>query len=192
MMQRLFFRWRYWRGQTPWDTYVTPPEVTAWVAQANLPRGRALDLGCGSGTNAIYLAQQGFETVGIDFVPRAIERARARARAANVTVEFRCADVLKPGTFAAPFDFLLDIGCLHNFGAAAQTRYAANARQWTKPGATLLLYAFFPHRRGARNWGLARADVEALFARAFDLRHYADDGKSAWYEWQRKQDASEK
>ncbi len=190
MIQQLFFRWRYWRGQTPWDTNVTPPEVVEWVAAQQTPRGRALDLGCGTGTNAIYLAQRGFETVGVDFVPRAIEIARAKARAANVTVEFRCADVLNPGAFAAPFDFLLDIGCMHNLGAAQQTRYAENARQWTQPGAVLALYAFFPRRRGGRDVGIARATMETLFARAFDLLHYADDGKSAWYLWQRKQDAN--
>lgn len=186
MWQRLFFQWRYWRGQTPWDTNVTPPEVIQLIETEKLPRGRALDLGCGTGTNAIYLAQHGFETVGVDFVARALAQARAKARRAQTRVEFRCADVLQPGVFAQPFDFVLDIGCLHNLAARAQTRYVENARAWTRRGAVVLIYAFFPRQRGGRSVGMTRVEMEQLFARAFELTQYADDGASAWYRWTRK------
>ena len=71
-MKRLMFRWRYFRRRTPWDTNITPPEVVQCIENEKFPPGRALDLGCGTGTNAIYLAQHGFETVGIDFVPVSI------------------------------------------------------------------------------------------------------------------------
>jgi SAM-dependent methyltransferase len=184
-MQRLYFQWRYFRRNMPWDTNITPPEVVQLIEREKFPPGRALDLGCGTGTNAIYLAQHGFETIGVDFVPRAIQQARAKADAARVKVEFRCADVLQPGAFAHPFDLILDIGCLHNLDAAAQTRYAANVRQWTHPGSVVLIYAFFPFLRGRRRTGITRAEMEKLFARDFVLVQYADDGKSAWYRWQR-------
>lgn len=188
MFLRLFYQWRYFRQQTPWDTKITPPEVVQRIETEKFPRGRALDLGCGTGTNAIYLAQHGFETVGVDFVPRAIEQARAKARTAKVQVEFRCADILNPGTLTLPFDFILDIGCLHNLDANQQTRYADNVRAWTRPGSVLMLYAFFPFYRGRRHTGIARDAMEKLFARHFDLLQYADDGNSAWYTWQRKKD----
>lgn len=188
MLQRLFFQWRYLRGQTPWDTHVTPPEVVQFIATEKFVRGRALDLGCGTGTNAIYLAQHGFETIGVDFIARAIEQARAQARAAQVNVEFRVADVLNPGAFAAPFDFILDIGCFHNLDARAQTRYVENLRAWTLPGSFVMIYAFFPYTRGWRHTGITRADMEKLFARAFVLAQYTDDGKSAWYTWRRTKD----
>jgi hypothetical protein len=77
---------------------------------------------------------------------------------------------------------------LHNLDANQQTRYADNVRAWTRPGSVVLLYAFFPFYRGRRHTGIARADMEKLFARAFELAHYADDGKSAWYTWQRMKD----
>lgn len=188
MLQRFFFQWRYFRRQTPWDTNVTPPEVVAFIETKKSPRGRALDLGCGTGTNAIYLARHGFETIGIDFVASAIEHARAKARAAHVKVEFRCADVLNPGAFAAPFDFILDIGCFHNLDARAQKRYAENVSVWTRPGSVVMLYAFFPYTRGWRRTGITRANMEKLFARDFDLIQFSDDGKSAWYTWQKIKD----
>lgn len=185
-MQKLYFRWRYWRGKTPWDTNVTPPEVVQFVGEQKFSHGHALDLGCGTGTNAIYLARHGFRVVGVDFVPRAIEQARAKARSGDTGVEFRCADVLNPGPFAVPFDFMLDIGCLHNLAPNEQSRYAQNAQAWTRPGSVLLVYAFFPYRRGGRHGGITRETMVALFESDFDLIQYADDAKSAWYRWERK------
>lgn len=72
-----YCRARYWRRQTPWDTQVTPPEVMEFIART--PPGKAVDLGCGTGTNAITLARHGWRVTGVDFVPKAILAARAKA-----------------------------------------------------------------------------------------------------------------
>src|SRR5215212_4846868 len=96
LFMRLFFHWRYFTAKTPWDTNVTPPEVVQLVEREQYQTGRALDLGCGTGTNAIYLAKHGFDTLGVDYVASAIETARHKAQAQNVRVEFRAADVLAP------------------------------------------------------------------------------------------------
>lgn len=77
-LRRWFFDLRYLRGRAPWDTGVTPPEVVDLIEGARLPPGRALDLGCGTGTNTIYLARHGWEVVGVDFSAVAIRRARRR------------------------------------------------------------------------------------------------------------------
>ena len=186
MLHRLYFFWRYFRNQTPWDTNTTPPEIVQFVEIEKFPPGRALELGCGTGTNAIYLAQHGFETIAIDFVPRAIETARAKALAANVNIDFRRADVLEAGPFAQPFDFILDIGCLHGLDENARARYAQNIRAWTHDGSVFMLYAFFAFKDGRRPRGIARAELEKLFAASFTLTHYEGDAKSAWYRWERK------
>src|SRR5439155_10638110 len=79
MWQGLAYRWMYRTGRTPWDTGVTPPEVVELIeGRAALERGRALDLGCGTGTNVRYLAEHGWETTGVDAVPAAIDRATAK------------------------------------------------------------------------------------------------------------------
>jgi methylase of polypeptide subunit release factors len=77
-MQRLFWNVTYWFGKTPWDTGITPPELRAVVESGQVRPGRALDLGCGTGTNVLYLAQHGFDVVGVDISSRAIAVAIGR------------------------------------------------------------------------------------------------------------------
>ncbi len=73
----------YWLKKTPWDTGITPPEIVAMIDSGKVSIGRALDLGCGTGTNAIYLAQKGFAVTGIDISRRAISLAKRKARSAE-------------------------------------------------------------------------------------------------------------
>ena len=106
------FERAYRRGRTPWDTGVTPQEVVE-EASAMEP-GRALDLGCGTGTNVLWLAQHGWTAVGVDRSPIAIESARRRAdwTSGAMFVEgdvTRLAELQVDG----PFDLILDIGCFH-------------------------------------------------------------------------------
>src|SRR3954469_25668507 len=77
----------YRAGKAPWDTGVTPPELVDLVeGHEALPPGRALELGCGTGTNATYLARHGWEVVAVDLIDRAVDQAREKAAAAGVTV----------------------------------------------------------------------------------------------------------
>ena len=80
----LFYRIAYLVGFKPWDTGVRPPELVAVVEGPDrLPPGKALDLGSGTGTNAIYLAQHGWDVTAIDFTPRPVRAARRKAAAAR-------------------------------------------------------------------------------------------------------------
>jgi 2-polyprenyl-3-methyl-5-hydroxy-6-metoxy-1,4-benzoquinol methylase len=73
------FQQAYQSGDLPWDTNISPPELVEVVEGLRaLPAGRALDLGCGTGTNSLYLARHGWKVTGIDFVAAAIERAREK------------------------------------------------------------------------------------------------------------------
>lgn len=187
--------WRYLRGRTPWDSGIVPPEVTAWVAAheatGRLP-GRALDLGCGTGTTSLYLAARGWDVTGIDFAPNAIRRAKRKAARASLAgqVAFHTADVTRldflPDDLAA--GLAVDIGCLHALDEPRRTAYAAHLVRLTCPGAAYLLYAFQPRvtDRGQR-MGIDRAGVEALFGGAFELTSYVPGIEattphpSAWY-----------
>ena len=206
-LRQLFFDFQYRFSKPPWDSNITPPEVVAFVNQASdvartldVAERRALDLGCGTGTNSIYLAQHGFTVVGVDFSSKAIATARDKARRANSAVEFHVADVTRLDSLRVrePFDFVLDIGCLHAIDAAARTCYAENLARLTHPNAVFMLYAFTPRPADAprhlirfRNVGITAEEVQQLFASHFVLEradHGADRGEraSAWY-WFRKQ-----
>src|SRR5439155_8349298 len=108
-------RWdnRYKGGDTPWDTGFPSTELERSLAEMQLPPGRALELGCGTGTNTVWLAQHGFDCTGVDLSPRAIARARQRADEAGVQVNFLEADLTALPDLGGPFDFLFDRGCYH-------------------------------------------------------------------------------
>ncbi len=183
----------------PWDSGVVPPEVRALVeGSAPLPPSRALDVGCGTGVSSAYLAANGWQVTGVDWVEAALEQARARALAAGLPPDnprFLRADAGAPGFLAdhPPLALWLDVGCLHGFGPAARIHYAAHAARLVAPGGTLLLYAFGPTELDGQAAGLTQADVEALFGAAFALaaaahgREATDETRpSAWYTLRRR------
>jgi SAM-dependent methyltransferase len=181
MLRRLLFDLRYRFGRPRWDTGITPPELVAFVESAGTP-GRALDLGCGTGTNVVYLARHGWDVVGVDFSPRAIALARTRTREASVSARFVSADVTRLPDLGAPFDLALDMGCLHSVPAARRADYARGLLTRLAPGGTYLLYAFCPPDR----YGISRAEVERLFA-PLRLDAFAEGTgrRSAWYRFVR-------
>ena len=177
-MRRLLFSLWYWLpGKRRWDTGVTPPELERFVASH--PPGHALDLGCGTGTNAVYLARHGWSAVGVDFAGRAIAKARRRARDAGVACTFVVGDVTRLEV-AGPFDLAFHLGCLHSIPVSVRAGYASGLARVVRSGGTYLLYAFAP---GGPAFGLTADDVRATFADAFEVVS-VEEGKgrpSAWY-----------
>jgi SAM-dependent methyltransferase len=177
-VRRLLFSVWYWLpGNRRWDTGVAPPELERFVASH--PPGRALDLGCGTGTNVVYLALHGWTAVGVDFAGRAIAKARRRALDAGVSPTFFVGDVTRLDV-SGPFDLAFDLGCLHSIPVAGRAGYASGLARLVRPGGTYLLYAFAP---GGPTFGLGRDDVRATFADAFEVVD-VEEGKgrpSAWY-----------
>jgi 2-polyprenyl-3-methyl-5-hydroxy-6-metoxy-1,4-benzoquinol methylase len=110
-----FERWnkRYIEGDIPWDTGLPSSELQRVIGEENITPCPAIDLGCGTGSNSIWLAQQGFDVTGVDLSPVAIERARKRAEKAGVRARFLAADVLDSAALAGPYRFFFDRGCYH-------------------------------------------------------------------------------
>ena len=121
MMRRLLYTLWYYRAP-PWDTGISPPELAAFI-RAN-PPGRALDLGCGTGTNSITLAQNGWQVIGVDFIGKAIHKARAKARQLDINVDFYVDDVTRLYKINGLFNLVLDIGCFHYLTRYAKATYA--------------------------------------------------------------------
>jgi SAM-dependent methyltransferase len=141
----------YNAGRAPWDTGVTPPELVALIAgQDTLPPGRALELGCGTGTNAIYLARRGWDVTAVDLIDSAVGQAREKAEAAGAAVRLLHGDATRldeldvPG----PFDLFFDLSCYCGIPLHRRDAYAAGLTRRAAPGARLLMFGYGPEPLG--------------------------------------------
>jgi len=128
----------YATGDLPWDTGVPDLHLVGLVERGTLPRGRLLEIGCGTGTNAVWLAGEGFDVVGIDVSPLAIERA-GRRRSEHGVPSDRCSfevrDFLQAGGDLGPFDAVFDRGVFHVFDESAdRAAFAGQVARALAPG----------------------------------------------------------
>lgn len=186
--------WLFYRlGLIIWQRPAPPAELVALVeGPSPLPAGRALDLGCGTGTDTIYLATHGWEVTAVDMVPRALATARRRAVAAGVAPRFIHGDVTRLRELAVGdgYTVLLDFGCFHTLPEDRRPAYVTGVSRAAAPAATLLLYGFrrppkaapmhagitveeVERRFGPAGWHLLKADrtsAEAMAASRADVR----------------------
>ena len=187
MAGKFFFTLAYWFNQLPWNTGITPPEVYAFLEQN--PPGRALDLGCGTGTNALTLAKRGWQVVGVDYVSRAIRMARRKIHEAELAdkADFLVGDVLDPDLVQGEFELILDIGCFHSFNGTDIHRYKDLVFSHLAPGGSLLLYVHLSENPGSGH-GTKESDLEVLVS-ALSLRWRQDGSESnrpsAWLQFQK-------
>jgi len=180
-MRRLFFDLWYLQ-RPPWDTGISPPELLAFLEEH--PPGRALDLGCGTGTNVITMAQRGWDVVGVDFARRAIRKAERKAREAGVSACFRVADVSQPLPVTGPFDLILDMGCYHSLPPEARRGYQENVRRLLAPGGTYMLYAFLANGSGPGPSGIREEELADFAPLELVRRQYGTERglrPSAWF-----------
>jgi SAM-dependent methyltransferase len=197
----LRFELSYLLRYAPWDRWhaqLWEPLRKLIEGPEPLPRGRAIDLGCGMGLLAIYLAQHGWRVTGIDAVERALRKARRRAAQSGVDVAFVHGDVTRidQAKIVGPFDLLLDFGCFHTMSDCERRRYVESVSSVAADNARLLLFALGP--AGFRLWprGAQRADVERHFSSAWSIIWSAPEDKmpaamprgatATWYLLKRK------
>ncbi len=157
-------------GITPWERYATAaaPSISAQLDRAAAdrsgPPGRALDLGCGRGQYTPELARRGWQAVGVDYVPAAIEAAAAKSRGV-AGLSYAVGDVTRlPEAQLGTFDFFLDVGCFQGLDAGQRRSEAAGVSALANPGATVLLLSFGPSRWQRLVGGASQEDVETAFA----------------------------
>jgi cyclopropane fatty-acyl-phospholipid synthase-like methyltransferase len=172
--------------QPNWDQNSVPPEVAA-LPENGGPGQRALDLGCGTGTCAIYLAQRGYDVVGVDFSSKAISLARKKAHQAGVSVDLRLGDVTRLDALRDPFDVALDIGCFHGLSNAERKQYEKTLARLTHPGSLFLLWAIT--EQSHVGIGINSEEISQCFDPHFVVERVADSSDhgraSAWY-WIRR------
>lgn len=197
-LDRWTFTLAYLRRRAPWDTGVTPPElVDAIEGEHALPHGRALDLGCGTGTNSLYLARHGWHVTGVDFAAPATARAEEKLRRAGTlpgSARFLRGDVtdLLGLHLDGPFSLVFDLGCLHTIPHEKRLSYADGISRLAAPGALYMLYGFLPSP-DLRPRGVTPEEVRRLFGATFTVERIVKglDGRSRtshWY-WLRRRGA---
>jgi SAM-dependent methyltransferase len=147
-------------GSPPWDAGVTPPELV-WFIKSN-PPGRAIDLGCGSGTNLIALGQAGWRVTGVDFARRAVMEARKRLEQAGIPGIVRAGDVSDLAVVRGEYDLVLDIGCYHSLAQPGREAYRQNLVDILAPGGTFLIYTHWRAAGQAGDTGISDRDVAAF------------------------------
>jgi SAM-dependent methyltransferase len=174
--KHLLFRVMYRLGFTPWDEHPLATSLRNLVEGDDaLPAGSALDIGCGTGDSSIYLAQHGWRVTGADFVPKALDKARTKAAAKQVAVDFVHADATRLSSEGVGTDFTLivDNGCLHGMSDEDRDAYVREVAKVAAPDARLLIVAFPPGSFPVR--GIAAADVEQRFAQDWELLSAEDE-----------------
>jgi methyl halide transferase len=172
----------YRTGQPPWETGAPSTELQRVLTEEHIAPCRAIDLGCGSGINAVWLAQHGFDVTGIDLSPLAIEQARARAAAAGVVVRFEEDDLLGLRGEYEPFPFFFDRGCYHAVRRVDAAAYVRTLQRLTLPGAIGLVLAGNSrsmHKPGEGPPVVSEEELRAEWEPAFEilkLREFEFDG----------------
>ena len=166
VMYRLGFApWERRDVEQSWRPVLEGPEAPA--------PARALDVGCGSGRDAVYLAKHGWQVTGIDFVEKALDTARQRAREEGVEVEWVKGDVTQLGRLGLDpgYSLLYDFGCMHLLSDPARRAEAQALSALAASQATLLVGAFMAGRRMLLPRGMDEEDLVALLGDAWELRH---------------------
>lgn len=135
---------RYAAQDTPWDSGKPSRELQRLLTQFAVAPCRTLEIGCGTGTNAVYMAQQGFEVTGVDVAPIAIDQAKIKATEAGVAIDFRVVDLISPAQAfleLPPFDFVFDRGVYHVIRRHALDDLLDTLERVTRPGALYITLA---------------------------------------------------
>ena len=176
---------RYETKLLPWDDPLPPPEIIDWTP--DLTPGRALDLGCGHGRTARFLAEHGWRVDGIDFICSAVEESRRLSRHAGVDhlTTFHQASVTNLNFLRCGYDLAIDIGCMHSFDDAQLVQYRDELCRLLRPAASFILFAHFRDEAAERPHGIERRKLESLLAEDFFLLFFEPgttqvEDKPAW------------
>jgi len=179
----------YASGQLPWDTGEPEPLLVEFVSSGGVAPASALEVGAGTGTNAIWLAEHGFDVLGVDVSQLAVEIAHAKMKGRALSCRFAALDFLAAPPPGGPFQFVFDRGCFHVFDQPDERlRFVAQVAAALSPGGLWLSMIgstegppreVGPPRRSAREIALAvEPELEIFELRSAEFRRH---GAKAWF-----------
>ncbi len=162
---------RAYEGVPPWDIGRPQPEFVRLCERGEIV-GRVLDVGCGTGENAIHFAANGHPTWGIDFAPKAIRRAQAKVAGRDLAITFRVGDALHLQALGERFDTITDCGLFHTLSDAERPIYASSVRSALRAGGRLFVLCF--SNEEPADWGgprrVTREELRSAFRDGWKVR----------------------
>lgn len=175
--------------QLPWDTGEAEPLLVDFIRSRGTTEGPALEIGAGTGTNTIWLAEHGFDVLGVDVAPLAVDRAEAKIKGRDLRCRFRVWDILAAPPPGGPFQFVFDRGCFHVFDTAEdRARFASQVAAVLAPGGCWL--SLIGSTEGApREGGMPRRtarEITLAIEPALELAElrstvFRDNNLKAWF-----------
>jgi SAM-dependent methyltransferase len=153
----------YQDGPAPWDTGRPQPAIVR-LAEEGRFTGTVLDVGCGTGENALFLAARGISVMGVDVAGTAVAMAQAKAAERGLGAGFAVADALHLDRLGRSFGAVLDCGLFHTFDAGERPGYVASLASVTEPGATLYVLCFRDDGPGTGPHPVSREDLRSAFS----------------------------
>ncbi len=178
-----------YEGIPPWDIGRPQREIIRLAEEREIIGG-VLDVGCGSGENALYLAHLGFEVWGIDAAPSAIKKAREKAKERGIKVKFLVGDALRLQSIQNKFDTVIDCGLFHVFTDEERPIFAASLSSVLIPGGRYFMLCFSEHEPGS--FGprrVTQAEIRATFNKGWKINYIREaefetmsgtEGVKAW------------
>lgn len=145
-MDRQLFE-QFYQGQAPWDIPGPQTSIIALKERGQI-NGSVLDVGCGTGENALYLASRGHDTTGLDYVPVAIERAKAKVAERGIAVQFLVGNALELDKLGKQFDTVIDCGLFHTFSDEERPIFVRGLAVVIRPGGMLHILCFSDEEPG--------------------------------------------
>lgn len=178
---KFLYSMAFFFGADNWKLEHVPSEITQTLKDYDRSSTRILDLGCGEGRECVSLAIDGWDVIGVDFIPLALRRAEKFAQKAHVLdhVTFYSGDVSRLGLLALPpIQFAYDIGCFHLLDSKQVAGFISGISDVLVPGGMFLLNAFTPRQQGKKTVGYTPESIDALFSESFKVERMTE--RSYW------------
>jgi SAM-dependent methyltransferase len=165
-----------YNARPPWDIGRPQPAFLELVRAGELNIGGVLDVGCGTGENALYLAEKGFSVVGVDLATRAIDAAKTKSTERNLKVDFRIANALSLEFKNDYFDNAIDSGLFHTFNDGNRVDFAIEIARVIKTGGKYFMLCFSD--KEPTNWGgprrITKEEIATTFSPLFNINYIRD------------------
>src|SRR2546422_3739323 len=155
-----------YEGTPPWDIGRPQPVFVQLVKKGILSEGPVLDVGCGTGENSLFLAAKGFDVTGVDSAPRAIAKAKQKAKDRKLKATFLVHDAFELAALKTQFASVIDSGLFHVFGNRERVRFRNSLHAAMRPGGTYFMMCF--SEKEPSDWGgprrVTKEEIRATFA----------------------------